>query len=161
MIQKDTFEWTAAKEQAARLVAEGVLTEAQIGKAAGVLRCQVQRWKRNPAFAERVRFILAELGEVSRQRSIGRREVRMEAIQERWFMLRKAIAEREGDLATVDMAALLKAALDHEKQAAIESGQWTEKREVGGAAPMIRLVEVVRPAKPGEACTVERSPSAY
>jgi hypothetical protein len=166
------FDWTPAREDAAYAVAEGVLTDAQIAKAAGVTRDRITVWKRHPEFQEKVKAHRAEVMEASRIRSIGRREDRIEAYQQRWDWLKQIREERAADPRMVDIpggktglivieesegvtvkdpanpdgpekvvavptevavdTAYLKALTDLEKQAAIEAGQWTEKRETTG-----------------------------
>lgn len=183
MIQKDTFEWTAAKEQAARSVAEGVLTDAQIAAEAGVKRNQLACWKRSKVFAGRVKEVVAELAEVSRVRSIGRREDRVEALQRRWMLLQQVMDERAADPVMQDIpggktglivikeseglevedpdsptgakkavavptevavdTGLLKELREHEKQAAQELGQWTEKKQVTGAGGGPQVVTLI------------------
>lgn len=182
------FDWTPAREDAAYAVAEGVLTDAQIAKAAGVSRDRITVWKRHPEFQEKVKSHRARVLEVSRQRSIGRREDRMEAYQQRWDWLKQIREERAADPRMADIpggktglivieesegvvikdpdnpdgpekavavptevavdTAYLKALADLEKQAAIETGDWTEKRELTGkdGAAIIQVVNVVRPA---------------
>lgn len=172
MKQNATYKWTDAKEQAAQAIAEGVLTEAQIARDAGVNRVQLFRWKQEPAFAERVKALMADFAEASRKRAIGRREDRIEAYQRRWELIQKVREERGADPRMVDIpggttgllvveesevvmedvivdgvmlkrpvavptkvavdTGTLKAELDLEKQASIESNQWTEKRELTG-----------------------------
>lgn len=184
-IQKHTFEWTAAREQAARLLAEGELADAEIARRVGFKRDALAVWKRNPVFAARIQAIIAELAEVARTRSIGRREDRVEAYQQRWALLKQIMAERAADpamqaipggktglmvikesegVAVKDPAnpngpekavavptevavdtGLLKELREHEKQAAQELGQWTEKRQLVGADGgdlRIRFIEV-------------------
>lgn len=182
------YQWTAERELAAQLCAEGIATEAEIAKKVGIDKRQVQRWKKDPAFAERVRATVAALVEASRQRTIGRREDRVEALQRRWLLLQQVMDERAADprmqdipggktglivikesegVAVKDPAnpdgperavavptevavdtGFLKELREHEKQAAQELGQWTEKRELtganGGTIP-ITIIEFVRP----------------
>jgi hypothetical protein len=167
------FKWAAAKEQAAQSVAEGILTEAEIAAAAGIRKRQLERWKKEPAFAERFKAIVADLTEASRQRTIGRRDDRVEALQARWDAMRRIIADRAADPVMASIpggrtglivvreaetvmedavvngvavkvarvvptqvavdTGLLKELREHEKQAAQELGQWSDRHEYTGA----------------------------
>lgn len=151
------FRRARQKLHAARLLAEDELTDREVAARAGVSERQLYRWKREPAFAARVRALVAELGELSTRRAIGRRARRLRALDERWQALQRVAAERGADPGMAGVpggatgllvrtvrgvgsgpnfrvveeyevdAALLRELRDHERQAAQELGQWVEK----------------------------------
>lgn len=124
-------------------------------------RQTLNNWKRHPEFQERVREHVAAFREAIREKGIAVLENRVAALNDRWGRLRQVMLERAADpemaLApggttgllvrqfkglgsgdnfqiveeySVDTA-LLKELRDHERQAAQELGQWTERRELG------------------------------
>jgi hypothetical protein len=141
--QGSAFRWSAKATEAALQVALDERTDEQIAAAAGVSRRTLASWKLQPEIAGRVEGHRAEFREVARRRAIARSDRRLAALNERWQALRRVIEERAADptmravpggttgllrpgpLGTfvVDVA-LLRALLDHEKQAAQELGQW-------------------------------------
>jgi hypothetical protein len=153
------FKWTGQKEEAARLVAEDTLTDEQIAAEVGVVKMTLARWKRDPAFAARVDEHLEAFRQVVRRRGIAVVERRVSALQDRWLRMQRVIAERaeemDGEIAGggtgllvrqyksigsgenarlereyhVDTG-LLKELREHEKQAAQELGQWTERKDL-------------------------------
>ncbi len=52
--KRGAWEWSEAKEQAAQMLWEGRLTQAEIGRRVGVSDRQLRRWKRTPEFAVRI-----------------------------------------------------------------------------------------------------------
>ena len=154
--------WTRPRKRAAVLLAEDALTDQQIADTLGIDRATLHHWKKRPEFAAAVRRLADELGEVARRHAIGRKTRRLQALDARWHALQRLIAERAADPAlqhvpggqtgllvrtlksigggpavrevedfTLD-AALLKELREHEKQAAQELGQWSERRQVTG-----------------------------
>ncbi|SRR5579885_2187212 len=160
------FTWTKRKERAALLVAEDELTDVAIAGAVKISVAGLKKWKARPEFAARVAEIVSATRAAVQARGIAEKQNRLAALNDRWGRLQQIIRERGGDpaMATVpggqtgllvrelkamgtgaDMtlveefhldAALLKEAREHEKQAAIELGQWTERKDVtsGGQA---------------------------
>lgn len=156
------FIWTSRREKAARLVAEDELSNEQIAAEVGVKRQSLDRWKQHPDFRARVVSILVDIRAAILQEGIAIRENRIKALNERHARMRQVIAERAEAPETLDVAGgrtglivhnvkgvgkgddfqlidlyevdtgLLKELREHEKQAAQEVGQWTEKREVLG-----------------------------
>jgi hypothetical protein len=206
------FHWTRRSEQAALLVAADELPDTQIADQLAVGRTTLERWKRHPAFRERVGNHVATWRAELRQRGIAEKQNRLDAYNDRWQALQTVIAERGADPAMqrvpggktgllvrqvklvkvyittgdppedggedeedgagerLESAKLyveqeefavdtgtLKALLDIEKQAAIETGQWEEKQVHSGgvkitveyadapaaapAPPRVRLIE--------------------
>jgi hypothetical protein len=130
-------------KEAARLLAEGELTDAEVATRFKLSRVQLWRWKRMPEFAALVREITDSLGELALRYAIGRRARRFAAYQRRWEAL-ETIARDRGYLVTTVKgigggdnwreveevafdAALARELRELEKQAATEAGQWVEK----------------------------------
>lgn len=171
------FEWDEQRERAARLLAEGELTETEIAKQLEVDRRTVYRWKQHPDFQARVAEIVQELGEPALRYAIGRRERRLRNLNDRLERMHQVIRDRAADPKMADVpggktglmvrnvkavkgravslyavdTGLLRELREHEKQAAIELGQWAEKRELsgpGGGPVPITFVEVAEPETP-------------
>lgn len=154
------FTWNDERRLAAQLLADGNLTDAEIAEQVGVDRTTVWRWKQDPEFAEVIEGHLEVFRQEVRRRGLASRERRIKALNDRWNRLQRVIEERAddprhahvpgwktglmvhdvknvggGENATmVDLyevdTGLLKELREHEKQAAQELGQWTEKHEV-------------------------------
>ena len=152
------FPWTRKRERAVLDVAEDVLTNEQIASKLGVNRSTLDRWKMHPEFRLRVQEHLAATREAIRAEGIAHRQNRVDALHDRWDKLQQVIDARgdEYDGVTpgggtglivrqiksigvgennqvveeyVIDTGLLSEMRAHEKQAAQELGQWTEKRE--------------------------------
>ena len=184
MSQNVPFKWSAAKLEAAELLAELGITEQQVADKVGITRRQLVRWKQHPDFKAKVQECLKALDNAFLDRGIARRIDRARMLQDRQSLMLEVIAARAADprmqgipggktgllvirdselgieeapdgtkkpvevplRAAVDVA-LLREMREHEKQAAQELGQWTEKRELtgkDGAALPIMVVEVVK-----------------
>lgn len=156
------WRWNKAKLEAAQLLAVDELTDQEIADKVDVKRQTLWGWKKRSEFAARVKELTDQLGEVAQRYAIGRRSRRVAALNNRWERMRKVIEERAADremrgvpggetgvlvhtmksigsgpaAEKVDEyefdAALLKELREHEKQAAQELGQWTEKKEHTG-----------------------------
>jgi hypothetical protein len=163
------FEWNAQREQVATLLAEGELTDDEIGDKVGISSRQITRWKTHPEFKAKVESISAELGDVMLKYAIARRVRRVKALDARQKKMLQVIDERSTDPKMADVPGgvtglivhdvkgvgkgedfhlvdlyavdvpLLRELREHEKQAAMELGQWAEKRELTGAGggPMV------------------------
>lgn len=173
MSQNVTWEWTDQREEAALLVAEDRLTDEQIGEKVGVDRRTLARWKLVDDFAARVEEHRALWREELKRRGIADRKNRVDALNDRWNRLRQVLDERGADptmqavpggttgLLVRQVKALgsgefmqiaeeyavdtgtLKEIREHEKQAAQELGQWTDKQDVtSGGKPLV--VKVLR-----------------
>lgn len=156
------FKWTDKAESAALLVASERHTNQQIAETLGVGKTQVDRWKTYPEFRARVDEHQEDFRATVRRRGIGQLERRVAALNDRWERMQRVIEARAEAYADDDHggetglirrklmgwsgkgedkepifdyefdAALLKELREHEKQAAQELGQWTEKRELTG-----------------------------
>jgi len=156
------FTWTAQKRKAVVLLAEDELTDEEIAASIGVHRRTMATWKRHPSFCAAVDEMAVELGSLAQRKAIGHRARRIQALEDRWRRMQKVIEQRatDPDMAKVPGGdtglmvkqiksiklgktskvveeyevdtALLKELREHEKQAAQELGQWTEKSEVAG-----------------------------
>jgi transposase-like protein len=167
------FRWTAQREQVAALLAEDELTDEEIGRRCGITDRQIRKWKHHPEFKARVLDAAREVGDVALRRAISRRARRVSALQDRWDRMAQVITDRAADPSMravpggatgllvrqvksigsgpaaheveefeVDTG-LLRELREHEKQAAQELGQWTERREhsgpEGAALPVIGI----------------------
>jgi hypothetical protein len=148
---------TGQQEMAAALVVADQLTDAQIIAEVGIKSTDtLYRWKRLPAFQERVAEHQAAFAETVRASGLAVLENRVAALNHRWLLMKRVIAERAEDpgalsepggktglitVVTVTKAgtpiygvdtALLKELRAHEQQAAQTLGQWLEKKEITG-----------------------------
>ena len=151
------YEWTLTKERAAQLLAEDHSTDVDIAATLGVTVMTLWRWKQVHEFAERVESIRKELADHAKRFLIARKSFRLGNYQSRLLAMQQIIEERGNDpelqkarggssgmlvrkLKTVGSgpaaeiveefvfdAALAKAMLELEKQAAQEAGQWVDK----------------------------------
>lgn len=153
--------FSAEKERAALMVAEDRLTDELIAGDLGIDRSTLHRWKTDPAFSARVDEIKRELREKIVALGIAERQNRIDAYNDRWRRMQQVIEQRAKAYKTVTVGGntglivkqvkgigkgedfqvveeyavdtgLLKEMREHEKQAAIELGDWTEKREHTG-----------------------------
>jgi hypothetical protein len=154
------FKWSEPKRTAARLLAEGNLTDTEIATLAGVCRKTLWTWKQVPEFEATIESHLEEFRQEVRRRGLACRERRIRALNERWNELQRIVQERAAAPAMADVpggatglllhhvksvgsgekarlvdfyevdTGLLKELRELEKQAAQELGQWVEKQEV-------------------------------
>lgn len=163
----------AKQHRAAILVAEDDLSDTAIAEAAGVSQRTLERWKRQPEFRTAVHEHIAVLATELERYSVARRDKRMAAYQSRWAKLHQLITAR-GDALADEVAGgdtglvtkeieigkdgtlienyktdtgLLTALLNLEKQAAMDAGQWAEKREITGEVAHSGQVVFVLPQK--------------
>lgn len=166
------------QRSAAQLVAEDTLTDRQIAKRCNIALSTLENWKQGEAFRAVVAEVRERIDQEIMSRGIARRAKRVQTLEDQWEKMKQVIRERAVDPVMDDVAGgktgllvrteksigsgpgakiveefavdtgLLKELREHAKQAAIELGQWTEKRELSNAEgnPFeIRVVEVVRP----------------
>jgi hypothetical protein len=156
------FKWTAAKHEAAYMLAEDRLTDEEIAEKSGVTRRALQTWKERPEFREKVQQIADKLASAVFSRGIARRANRIRVLNEQHEKMQAVIKERAADASMADVpggktglvvrqvkgvgkgddfqvvheyavdTALLKEIREHHKQVAQELGQWTEKHVIGG-----------------------------
>lgn len=154
------FTWNDERRLAAQLLADGNLTDVEIAEIAGVDRTTLWRWKQEPEFIEVIEGHLEVFKQEVRRRGIASRDRRIKALNDRWSRLQRVVEERADDPAhenvpgwktgllvhnvksvgggesatVVDLyevdTGLLRELREHEKQAAQELGQWTERHEV-------------------------------
>lgn len=158
------------QDEAAQLLAEDRLSDREIAAQVEITDRQLWRWKKLPEFAAKVEKIrtdaaaqLAAQGVRLKQNRINRLQARldkMDALIEARGAKMAETQEIEGgetgllvrdykgkdaDRAVYSFdAALVREMRDHEKQAAIELGEWTEKSEVnniGNAVPVINVYQ--------------------
>lgn len=155
------FEWDSVRERAAYLLAENKLTDELIAKECEIDRRTLARWKTHPEFQARVDNNVEKIRETIVKRGIIEKQNRLDALNDRWQRMTRVIEQRATvyagiqaggntgllvkqikgigkgeDFQVVEEYAvdtgLLKEMREHEKQAAQELGEWTEKREVTG-----------------------------
>jgi hypothetical protein len=154
------FPWNKAKLEAAQLLAEDRLTDGAIAERAGVSDRQLLRWKHHPEFQAKVAKFAKEIEERVFTRGIANRTRRVDALNDRWLRMGAVIEERaaEPEMAAVPGGktgllvrhiksigsgpaarevheyevdtGLLRELREHEKQAAQELNQWSDKSEV-------------------------------
>jgi transposase-like protein len=159
MLQNVTkFEWNEKRLRAAQLVSEDRLTDEQIATELGVTRMTLARWKSHVEFQARKEQITTETKERLLARGVREKQNRLNALDERHRKMQEVIKQRAivyadeasggntglivkqvkgigkgADFQIVEMYAvdtgLLKELREHEKQAAMELGEWTERHE--------------------------------
>jgi transposase-like protein len=167
------FEWTAARLEAAQMVADGELTFTQIAEKLDISRQTLSNWRDEPEFSGRVQELVEEYDTAVKRRGIARATRRIDAQNDRWRRTQKLLQARAESLAGVPGgdtgllvrtykiigtgdkterveeyafdAALYREIRELEKQTAQELGQWVNKAEVGGTGVPIQLIEVVKP----------------
>ena len=77
------FRWSGRREQAALLVAEDRLTNAEIAAKVGVSRQALDKWKADPEFRERVRANVEQLRHAVLEVGIHDRSCRVAALEDR------------------------------------------------------------------------------
>ncbi len=170
------FAWNTQRERAALLVADDQIPDEGIAAQVGVTRRQLARWKVHPDFQARVTEHVEAQREALKAEGIAARQNRVDALNDRWRRMQQVIEERAEspstaqvpggstglivhdvkgvgkgddfqliDLYSVDVG-LLKELREHEKQAATEVGQWSEKRELTGSdgAPIVFTIAIDR-----------------
>lgn len=161
------FRWTERTNKAAILVAEDRLTDTEIAQECGVAQRTLERWKQSEAFQARVSELVAAYRERILREGIADRVKRVKALDDRWRRMQQVIEERAtdpqmahvpggtsgllchtikgvgrgDDFQLIDLYAvddgLLSEMRATEKQAAIEAGQWEEKRDItSGGKPL-------------------------
>jgi len=160
MRETGTFPWSQQSVDAAQLLSEGKLRQDEIAERVGVHRNTILRWLKDSEFSSHVDSLVDDYRKAVRRRGLAILERRVESVNDRWLRLRRVIEERadDPDMATVPGGrtglivkdyktvgagesatvmpiysvdtALLKEIREHEKQAAQELGQWTEKRTI-------------------------------
>ena len=154
-------------EQAAQLIAKGELGVGAIAARLGIAELTLYRWRKDPEFAARVDVAIEEQKAAIRRRAIGWVERRVDRLNTTWLGMQQVIKERALDpsmeavpggqtgLLSRDVKAvgaevrevykvdvgLIKELREHEKQAAIELGQWEQKKEAAGFDDVDDLVD--------------------
>lgn len=163
--QLNDFQWDERRTKAAQMLAEGERSQEEIAKIIKVTRKTLWEWMQYPAFTARVDKIVEQTYEALKLSGIARKAHRITALDARWHAMRGLIEARGKEMADSGEIAggetgllvrdykgkgnkpvykadvgLLRELREHEKQAAIETGEWTEKRELsgpdGGAIPI-------------------------
>jgi Helix-turn-helix of insertion element transposase len=163
------FRLTARRVKAAQLLAEDQLSDEKIAAEVGISRWGLAKWKRQPAFIELVNGIAAKLAAEIRGKGLVDLHNRVDALNARWARLHRVIDARakddsmtapgadtglltrswktvgSGDTAmTVEEyqvdTRLLKELREHEKQAAQELGQWSDKARVEQGPMDVKII---------------------
>lgn len=170
------FQWSTRAQSAALLVAKDDQPDQAIADQLGIGRRTLARWKLHPDFQARVQEHRDGWALEIKDKGIADRQNRVDALNDRWRRMQTVINERAEDpgvamvpggstglivhdvkgvgkgedfrlidLYAVDVG-LLKELREHEKQAATEVGQWTEKRELTGqdGAPLVFTISIDR-----------------
>jgi hypothetical protein len=152
---------------AAQHLADGRLTNQEIAEKIGVDRGTLYRWGKRPDFAAHLESLHEVYRQQVLRRGIAVKERRIAALNDRHLRMQRVIEARADDPARQDVpgwttgllvhdvktagvgeaatvvdlyavdTGLLKEIREHEKQAAIETGQWTEKRELSGGVNVV------------------------
>lgn len=152
------FKWNPQREEAALLLAKDELTDLQIAERLEIGQRTLVTWKLRPEFRQRIDDIQTEIRDRIRRHGIAVVENRVAALGDRLRRMQQVIVERgaspemenvpggrtgllvrdfkgtgedKESVYYVDTA-LLREMREHEKQAAQELGQWTEKSETNG-----------------------------
>lgn len=145
---------------AARLVAEDEQSDEAIAAACGVTRATLHNWKQRPEFAAKVEEHRRAWDDAIKAEGIANRKNRIAAANDRWRKLQQVIAERAVDPRMADVpggttgllvhqvksvgfgennqvideyvvdTGLLAELRAHEKQAAQDLGQWSERSKI-------------------------------
>jgi hypothetical protein len=155
--------------QAALLVAEDELTDQQIADRLDVSQRTLERWKLKPEFQTAVKAHIDRLQTELSRYSIARKDRRVAEYNERWHLLKQVREARaanpdvpdaqggrtglvvrqieldrdgcEHEVFAVDTG-MLAEMRNLEKQAAVEVGQWTERKELGGTVIVRQYVGI-------------------
>lgn len=166
------FKWSEQKEQAALLLAADELTDEAIAEKLGTGRTTLFQWRSKPEFRARIEKHQDDIRTRIRSRGIAIVENRVRALQDRWDRMHRLMNERGASTEMLNVpggstgllvhnvksigagptaekvdlyefdAALFKEMREHEKQAAQELGQWTEKADLTSGGKSI--VKVLR-----------------
>jgi hypothetical protein len=163
------FQWDEQRCKAAQQVAEGQSTEHQIAEGLGVGRATIERWKAHVEFQARVKEIVDETAAALKKQGIRIKETRLAKLDRMVRRIESVIAGRAEDMPEAPGgksgllardykgkdadrtvykfdAPMVKEYRECLKQAAIELGEWTEKREhtIEDVTP-IKTIEAVKP----------------
>ena len=89
------FAWTAEKERAVGLLAQGA-SHREIAKQ-GVGRKSIERWKRHPEFVGRLQDLVGAVREQAKRKLLGKKEFRIQILEELYSRQRAIIDERAAD----------------------------------------------------------------
>lgn len=162
------FQWNFQRSQAAQMIADGQLPIEQVAEKVGVSKQTLFKWKLVPEFQLRVKENAEAIAEALKGAGIREKQLRVDNLQARVTKMLQLIEARGEEMANevaggatgllvrdwkgkdCDVAVyrfdagLLKELREHEKQAAIELGQWTEKQEHTVATP-ITVIKMMKP----------------
>lgn len=171
------FRWDERTKKAARLIAEGELLDHEVAATVGVHPSTIWRWKAIPQFARRVAKLSERIEAAIQGLPISVRVRRVKRLNDVMLKIEKVFAERANDkrlehvpggstglivhnvkgvgkgedfqlidLYEVDVGSL-RELREVMKQAAIETGQWAEKQDPGGAMTAAQAIEAAFAAK--------------
>jgi predicted DNA-binding protein (UPF0251 family) len=155
------FSWNSKRIEAAALVAVDALSDEDIADKVGVARSTLNRWKEHSEFKARVSQIITEAREKLEGKGVVEKQNRLAALNDRWGRMRRVIEQRAENLKDIPGGGntgllvrqvkgigkgedfqvveeyavdtgLLREMREHERQAAQELGEWTDKHELTG-----------------------------
>jgi hypothetical protein len=155
-VKQTEFSWNSKREEAASLVADDSLSDEQIAERLKINRATLHRWKIHPDFQARIKEIVEETRSALLKRGILSKENRLEFLRDRQERMMEVIAARaiahadevaggETGLLVKDIkgigkgedfekievwavdTGLLRELREHEKQVAMELGEWQER----------------------------------
>lgn len=120
------------RELAARLVADDQLPDHAIARRCKITKKTLERWKLTAVFRQRVEEYREAFAQAVMSEGIAVRANRIRALGEQWEWLRRKLDERvkTGKPVGVADAVLLRELRETARQAAQETGQWTDVREI-------------------------------
>ena len=95
------YAWSAAQEKAAILLADGVMTQAEVAAEVKVTRQTVGTWLRQPEYRAHIAALQKEIIAHVKELGIASKEARLIAYNDRWQRLRQLIAARGAEYGTV------------------------------------------------------------
>jgi transposase-like protein len=172
------FEGIDRRIAAAQLVAEGDLTDEMIAEKLGLDRRTLTRWRNDQEFIQRIADVRCQSANALLEQGIRLRENRLANLQRRVDKMHQLVEARAAKMAETQEieggetgllvrdykgkdanravyhfdAALMRELREHEKQAATELGEWTEKRDLttkGQALDFASLAKLATDEKPG------------
>lgn len=122
------FDWTSARVEAAERLAEDVLSDDQIAARVGVTRKTIYEWKSIPAFAARIKEIVAKTTERATKFGIASIVNRVRMLDNLWGRLYQVVLERAE-------------APENEKAAGGKTGTIVKQLKAIGHGKEFRMVE--------------------
>lgn len=169
------WKWNKSKLQAAILFAENSLTQEGIAAKVGKSCRQLHRWMARLEFRAKIDEVSKKIEDTIFRQGIAKKAARLAALDKRHRLMSQLIESRSADLSMSTVAggstgllahdvksigsgenaekvhvyefdaALVKEMREHEKQAAQEMGEWTEKKDVTSGGHPFKLYSGFNP----------------